>query len=232
MALGGELTRLAVDHQLPGHEVLGRLIRLQACAGSGDLAAADAEAEEIDRLAHRKERPLARVFTSWYRALRTSETDGWRAASPRYAELLDTTANCGMPGLTRGAAVLVALVPIMRGDALPEPEVLASLHAGPYQPWLAPLMLAASGAAEQARQALTVVPRPPHDLLQEALWCLLARAAAAVGHEPVLRRAHDELRAAADESAGAGSGLVSFGPVARHLRAIRSALDAGVRPTA
>ncbi|MEV1026040.1 BTAD domain-containing putative transcriptional regulator [Streptomyces sp. NPDC050264] len=224
--LGGELARTAADHQLPGHEVLGRLIRLQARAGLGDLAAADTEAEEIDRLAHRNERPLAGVFTSWYRALRTSETDGWAAARPRYAKLLDTTANWGMPGLAGGAAVLVALVPVMRGDALPDPDDFASLDPGPYRPWLDPLLLAASGATAQARRALTVAPRPPHDLLQEALWCVLARAAAAVGHEPVLRRARDELTAASAELAGAGSGLVSFGPVADHLRAAERALDA------
>ncbi|MFF3362109.1 BTAD domain-containing putative transcriptional regulator [Streptomyces misionensis] len=223
-ALGAELTRLAVDHQLPGHEVLGRLVRLQALAGLGDLAAADAEAEEIDRLARRNERPLAGVFTSWYRALRVCETEGWRAARPRYARVLAETADCGMPGLTRGVAVLVALVPVMRGDGLPEPEEFAHLDAGPYRPWLDPLLLAASGAADQARQALTTVPRPPHDLLQEALWCVLARAAAAVGHLPVLRRARDELAAARDEFAGAGSGLVSFGPVVRQVRAADTVL--------
>ncbi|GAB7102784.1 BTAD domain-containing putative transcriptional regulator [Streptomyces phaeofaciens JCM 4814] len=224
-ALGGELTRLAVDHGLPGHEVLGRLVRLQALAGlGGDLTAADAEADEIDRLSHRHERPLAGVFTSWFRALRLCETDGWAAARPRYARVLEATAECGMPGLTRGAAVLVALVPVLRGDGLPDPDDFAHLDPGPYRPWLTPLLLAGSGAGEQARQALTDVPRPPHDLLQEALWCVLARTAAAVGHEPVLRRARDELAAAADESAGAGSGLVSFGPVTHHLRAADAAL--------
>ncbi|MFC9943903.1 AfsR/SARP family transcriptional regulator [Streptomyces pratensis] len=229
-ALGAEMARLAVDHHLPGHEVLGRLVRLQACAGLGDLAAADAEADEIDRLAHRNERPLAGVFTSWYQALRTCETDGWAKARPRYARLLESTANSGMPGLTRGAAVLVALVPAMRSDGLPDPDDFARLDAGPYGPWLEPLLLAASGAAEEARQALTAVPRPPRDLLQEALWCVLARAAGAVGHEPVLRQARDQLASAADESAGAGSGLISFGPVAHHLRAAQEALDAGRRP--
>ncbi|MFJ8826695.1 BTAD domain-containing putative transcriptional regulator [Streptomyces sp. NPDC102467] len=224
-ALGGELARLAGDHHLPGHEVLGRLIRLQACAGRGDFAAADAEAEEIDRLAHRNERPLAGVFTSWYQALRSCETDGWAAARSRYAKLLETTANCGMPGLIGGAAALVALVPVMRGDALPDPDDFAHLDAGPYQPWLDPLLLAASGATEQARRALAVVPRPPHDLLQEALWCVLARAAAAVGHEPVLRRARDELAVAADELAGGGSGIISFGPIAHHLGAAERAAE-------
>ncbi len=223
-ALGAELTRLAVDHQLPGHEVLGRIVRLQALAGIGDFLAADSEAEEIDRLAHRNERPLAGVFTAWYRALRTSETDGRPAARPRYAQVLAETADCGMPGLTRGAAALVALVPVMRGDGLPDPGDFAGLDPGPYGPWLEPLLLAASGDTERARQALGAVPRPPHDLLQEALWCVLARAAAAVGQLPVLRRARDELAAAEGEYAGAGSGLVSFGPVSRHLAAADAVL--------
>ncbi|GHE25159.1 SARP family transcriptional regulator [Kitasatospora indigofera] len=228
-ALGGELTRLAVEHQLPGHEVLGRIVRLQALAGLGDLTEADAEAEEIDRLAHRNERPLAAVFTAWYRALRTGETEGWPAARPQYAKVLAETADCGMPGLTRGAAVLVALGPVMRGDALPRPGDFVHLDPGPYRPWLDPLLLAASGATEEARQALTTVPRPPHDLLQEALWCVLARAAAAVGHLPVLRRAREELAPAEAELAGAGSGLVSFGPVTRHLAAADAAIGLHTR---
>ncbi|MDI1454820.1 AfsR/SARP family transcriptional regulator [Streptomyces sp. ATE26] len=230
-ALGAELTRLAVDHQLPGHEVLGRLIRLQALAGLGDLAAGDAQAEEIDWLAHRNERPLAAVFTAWYRALRLCETDGWQAARAAYARVLAETADCGMPGFTRGAAALVALVPAMRGDALPDPDDFAHLDAGPYRPWLDPLLLAAAGATGQARQALTKAPRPPHDHLQEALWCVLARAAASVRHLPVLRRARDELAAAAAESAGAGSGLISFGPVARHLNAADAALGVHTSPS-
>jgi DNA-binding SARP family transcriptional activator len=222
-AIGTELTLLAGDHQAPGHEILGRLIRLQALAGLGDLAAADTQAEEIDRLAHRHERPLATVFTAWYRALRTCEKHGWPAARTEYTRLLAESADCGMPGLTRGAAVLVALVPVMRGNALPDPDDFAHLDPGPYRPWLDPLLLAASGTPEQARRALTEVPRPPHDLLQEALWCVLARAAASVGHLPVLRRARDELAAAEAESV-AGSGLISFGPVTRHLQAADAAL--------
>ncbi|GGS75837.1 AfsR/SARP family transcriptional regulator [Streptomyces badius] len=225
-ALGTELTRLAVDHQLPGHEVLGRIVRLQALAGLGRFTEADAEAEETDQLADRNERPLAGVFTAWYRALRLCETGGWPAARPRYTRVMAETADCGMPGLTSGAAALVELIPVMRGDALPDPADFADLDPGPYRPWLAPLLLAASGDTERARQALSTVPRPPHDLLQEALWCVLARAAASVGHLPVLRRARDELAPAEAEYAGGGSGLVSFGPVARHLAAADAAIEA------
>lgn len=223
--LGAELTRLSAEHQMPSHEILGRIIRLQALAGLGDLAEADAEAEQIDRLARRNERPLAEVFTSWYRALRTSETDGWSAARPQYEHVLKHTADSGMPGLTQGAAALVALVPVLRDDASVDTAELSRLDAGPYQPWLNPLLLAARGATEQAHQALTTAPRPPHDHLQEALWAVLAKAALLVGHLPVLRRAREELAAAQGERS-AGSGLVSFGPVLRHLEAIDVALDA------
>ncbi|MFE2009064.1 BTAD domain-containing putative transcriptional regulator [Streptomyces sp. NPDC059491] len=231
-AIGAELTRLAVDHQIPGHEVLGRIVRLQALSGLGSFPEADAEADAIDRLARRNERPLATVFTAWYRALRTGETDGPSAARGRYAHVLARTAGSGMPGLARGAAVLVALIPVMRGDGLPDADDFAHLDPGPYRPWVDPLLLAASGAVDEARRTLATVPRPPHDLLQEALWCVLARAAAAVGHAPVLRRARDELASAEAELAGAGSGLISFGPIARHLEAADVALEGHDRPSA
>ncbi|MFJ4892292.1 BTAD domain-containing putative transcriptional regulator [Streptomyces sp. NPDC088788] len=223
-ALGDELANLAAGHGLPSHEILGRLVRLQALGALRRLTAADEEADTVDRLAHRHERPLARVFTSWYRSLRTCETDGWEAARPLYARALAATADCGMPGLAHGAPALVALVPVMRGDDLPRSGTFDAVDPGPYEPWVRPLLLAGEGETEQARRALDSVPRPPHDLLQEALWCLLARAASAVGHEGVLRRSRDELARAAGEYAGAGSGLISFGPVERHLRAAESAL--------
>ncbi|MFG3168894.1 BTAD domain-containing putative transcriptional regulator [Streptomyces sp. NPDC048200] len=223
-ALGDELTTLAAGHGLPSHEILGRLVRLQALGALGRLTAADEEADAVDNLAHRHERPLARVFTFWYRSLRTCETDGWEAARPLYARALAATADCGMPGLAHGAPALVALVPVMRGDDLPRSGTFEPVDPGPYEPWVRPLLLAGEGETEQARRALDSVPRPPHDLLQEALWCLLARAASAVGHEGVLRRSRDELARAAGEYAGAGSGLISFGPVERHLRAAESAL--------
>ncbi|MET8032426.1 BTAD domain-containing putative transcriptional regulator [Streptomyces sp. NPDC005345] len=223
-ALGDELTTLAAGHGLPSHEILGRLVRLQALGALGRLTAADEEADAVDHLAHRHERPLARVFTSWYRSLRTCETEGWEAARPLYARALAATADCGMPGLAHGAPALVALVPVMRGDDLPRPGTFEPVDHGPYEPWVRPLLLAGESESEQARRALDSVTRPPHDLLQEALWCLLARAASAVGHDGVLRRSRDELARAAGEYAGAGSGLISFGPVERHLRAAESAL--------
>lgn len=136
---GAEMTALTVEHQLPAHEVLERIVRLQALRALGDLAAADEQAEETDRLARRNEHPLAGVFTAWYRALRVCETDGWTAARPRYRDILARTADVGIPGFTRGAAVLVALVPVLRGDGLPDLDDFAHLDAGPLPALAGPL---------------------------------------------------------------------------------------------
>jgi DNA-binding SARP family transcriptional activator len=61
-------------------------------------------------------------------------------------------------------------------------------------------------------------PRP--DLLQEALWCVLADRALAAGDEPAMRRAYAKLEPAQDELA-AGSGMVSFGSIRDRLDALR-----------
>ncbi|WP_256332892.1 hypothetical protein [Streptomyces sp. 2131.1] len=52
-----------------------------------------------------------------------------------------------------------------------------------------------------------------------------------MGHLPVLRRARDELARVAAEYAGAGSGLVSFGPVTHHLAAADAAIEAHASAT-
>ncbi|MEU6630286.1 BTAD domain-containing putative transcriptional regulator [Streptomyces parvus] len=224
--IGRELVGLGTAHGLPGHELLGRLIRIQALSGQGRYTEADTQAEAADLLADRHERPLASVFTAWYRALRTSESDSWTTARPLYATALARTGSSAMPGLADGAEALLRLLPVMREPgALPAPGILDGIPPGPYHPWLEPLLLAGRGEPEQARRALDTVPRPPHDLLQEPLWCLLARTASAVGHRPILRRAIDELTPAAAESAGGGSGLLSYGPVADHLTAASASLD-------
>jgi DNA-binding SARP family transcriptional activator len=95
---------------------------------------------------------------------------------------------------------------------------------GPYEPWARPLVLLGEGRARQAAAALREVPDPPHDLLQEALWCLAGRSALLVGDRETAERVHAELLPAAGESAGAGSGVLSLGPVAAHLTDLAAAL--------
>jgi hypothetical protein len=85
--------------------------------------------------------------------------------------------------------------------------------------------LIAQGHLDDATTALRTLPDPPRDHLQEALWCLIARAAVALGDRGTMQRALDALAPAAAELAGAGSGLLTLGPVAAFLEELTQALD-------
>ncbi|MGX6601275.1 hypothetical protein ACWKSP_03920 [Micromonosporaceae bacterium Da 78-11] len=69
----------------------------------------------------------------------------------------------------------------------------------------------------EASAALRDSPEPPKDLLVEAMWCLTARAAVTLGDQASVVRVRTALEPAAAELAGAGSGLLTFGPVADYL---------------
>ncbi|MFF5081516.1 BTAD domain-containing putative transcriptional regulator [Actinoplanes sp. NPDC000266] len=206
-AIGAELIELASAHGLVTAEVLGHLIRIQARSALGDFAAADVHAGAADRMAARHELPLVAVFTTWYRALRLAAGGAplpvAEAAYRRAAALLD---GAGMPGLEEGLLPLALLClrvwhrqPAVDGDY------------GPYEPWARPLVLIARG---RTAEALENTPEPPAGLLAEALWCLMARAAALRGDRAAAERARNALAPAAGEIAGAASGLLTAGPVA------------------
>ncbi|MEU7745772.1 BTAD domain-containing putative transcriptional regulator [Nonomuraea sp. NPDC049158] len=136
--------------------------------------------------------------------------------------------GAGMPGLRTGILPL-ALLCLRQQYARPgerRPPDLADEHTdwGPYEPWARPWVLLAQNRRHAAAAALRLVPDPPRDLLYEALWCLTARAAIAVGDRETMERAHTELIPAAAELAGAGSGLLTLGPVATHLDDLTTAL--------
>jgi DNA-binding SARP family transcriptional activator len=153
-----------------------------------------------------------------------------------YREAATLLRGAGMPGLERGLLPLALLcsrvrrgLPLAPGDRgqqrsgrVPS-EIGEGTDWGPYEPWVRPLALLASGRRDTAAAALREVPDPPRDLLQEAMWCLVARAAAALGDREAMRRAHDALAPAAGELAGAGSGLLTLGPVSDHLAALQHA---------
>lgn len=224
-AIGAELVRLARTHGLLGPEVLGRLIRVQALAGLGDLPGADHQATTADHLADRYERPLARIFTTWYRALRTTLATpaATEATEAAYAEAIALLPTCGMPGFATGLPALTRLAPVVRAGALPAPEAFGEADWGPYAPWVRPLLLLGDNRPDEAREALRTAPRPPHDLMAEPMWCLLARAAA-LADDPVLAaRAAVVLGPAEGQQAGAASGLLTFGPVAAYLAEAREA---------
>ncbi|MER6947483.1 BTAD domain-containing putative transcriptional regulator [Nonomuraea sp. NPDC000554] len=219
--IGAELVTLSARHGLAGFEVLGHLIRIQARSALADFAAADRHATAADRLAERHELPLVGVFTQWYAALRLAETGPAAEADAAYRDAAARLDGAGMPGLEHGLLPLALLCLRVR-HALP---VQAGEHTdwGPYEPWTRPLLLA-QGCRTEAAAALRNIPDPPRDLLFEALWCLTGQAAITVGDRETMERAHAELAPAAAELAGAGSGLLTVGPVSKHLGDLAAAL--------
>lgn len=222
--IGAELVALATRHGLTTFEILGHLIRLQALSALGDFTAADRHAAAADALAVRHEAPLVGVFTGWYAALRLDATG--RApvteVEAAYQEAATLLHGAGMPGLAQGLLPLALLCLRVRHD-LPL-GFDDDTDWGPYAPWASPLLLIDRGHRPEAAEALHATPEPPRDLLQEALWCLTARAALVLGDRTTLARAHTALTPAANELAGAGSGLLTLGPVSAFLQDITPVL--------
>jgi hypothetical protein len=126
-----------------------------------------------------------------------------------------------MPGLDHGLVPLARLcLRVLHDQPVPTDD---GIDWGPYEPWARPLVLLDRHDRAGAATALQHVPDPPRDLLYEALWCLTARAAIALDDHAVMQRAHTELTPAAAELAGAGSGLVTLGPVSRYLDDLNAA---------
>ncbi|MGX9888317.1 AfsR/SARP family transcriptional regulator [Streptomyces sp. NPDC002276] len=222
--IGAELVDLSARHGLVTHEVLGHLVRLQARSALADFGGADLHAAAAEELAERHELPLVGVFTQWYRVVRLAESGSARpedvAAAYRDAAL--RLVGAGMPGLEHGLLPLALLCLRVRLGRPAQTD--EHIDWGPYAPWARPLVSLAQGRPDDARTALRSLPEPPRDLLFEALWCLAARAALAVGDRETMKRAQAELAPAAAELAGAGSGLLTLGPVARCLDDLAAAL--------
>ncbi|MEV0486843.1 AfsR/SARP family transcriptional regulator [Streptomyces sp. NPDC050508] len=222
--IGAELVALSARHGMVTYEVLGHLVRLQSRSALADFTGADAHATAADHLADRHELPLVGVFTTWYRVLRLTATGNPQPteAATAYRDAALRLDGAGMPGLEGGLLPLALLCLRLRhGRPAPSDE---HIDWGPYEPWARPLVLLARDRPTEARAALRSLPDPPRDLLFEALWCLAARAAFAVDDRETMERAHAELTPAAAELAGAGSGLLTLGPVARHLDDLAAAL--------
>jgi DNA-binding SARP family transcriptional activator len=225
--IGDELIALSARHGLVTFEVLGHLIGLQARSALADFRTADEHASAVQNLAERHELPLVGVFVQWYRALRLDAADqaSLAEAEAAYREAAAGLTDAGMPGFQDGALSLALLCLRLRHTLPAEPA-----DWGPYEPWARPLVLLAQDRHSEAATALRQVPDPPRDLLFEALWCLVARAAIAVGDHKTMERAHTELSPAAAELAGAGSGLLTLGPVSDHLDDLATALSHVTNP--
>ncbi|GHF22800.1 hypothetical protein GCM10017786_66070 [Amycolatopsis deserti] len=202
--IGRELVELAQRHELVTFEVLGHLVLMQAASALADFPAADGHAEAADRLGDKHEIPLVGVFTQWYRAMRTSAAG--QPAEAAYRAAAARLAGTGMSGVDSGILGFALLCDrVQRGV-----DVGRDLDFGGYEPWCRPVV--SDDGSE--------IPPSPRDLLFEARTCLHALVAIRRGDRPAMARLHAELLPAADELAGAGSGLLTLGPVARYLEAL------------
>ncbi|MFB4268154.1 BTAD domain-containing putative transcriptional regulator [Nonomuraea sp. GTA35] len=229
--IGEELVRLAAGHDgLVTFEVLGRLILLQSAAALAELEAADRHAAAADRLAERYDLPLVGVFTTWYAALRRTVTGagGKDAARSAYRAAAARLSGTGMPGVEDGMLPLALLCLEVGADGPhredAELDGLSGADWGPYESWGRPLVLLAQGRREEAAAAARAIPESPRDLLFEARTCLHALAAVETAGRPVLERLYERLLPAEGELAGAGSGLLTLGPVALYLGRLAAAL--------
>ena len=207
--IGEELLDLTRRHGLVTFEVLAHLILLQARTALADLTAADHHAAAADALADRHDLPLVGVFTAWYGALRLAVTGRRHEAAIAYRAAAARLTGTGMPGVERG---MLPLALLSLGEA-PDADY------GPYEPWARPLLRLARGERVEV-----TVPESPHDLLFEARTCLHTAIAVAADDRPTMAHLYDLLLPAAGELAGAGSGLVAFGPAAHHLATLATAL--------
>ncbi|MFF3002079.1 BTAD domain-containing putative transcriptional regulator [Kitasatospora sp. NPDC057940] len=229
--IGAEILDVAARHELPNFAVLGRLVRLQSASALGDLDAAASHAEAAERVAAATEAPLVPVLTGWFRArataARSTEPGGPTAATAaaHYRAAENALQRAGMPGLHRGlfALALLGLRLLHDRPAPTDPH----LDWGPYRPWARPLVLLAQDRVEEARTALAAAPEPARDHMQEAMWCLTARAAVRLGEPGIAARAGAALRGARAEHAGAASGMLTLGPVARYLAEAEACAGAG-----
>jgi DNA-binding SARP family transcriptional activator len=227
-AIGAELVQLAARHGLVSFEVLGHLLRMQARSALDDFPTADTHAAAADNLADRHEAPLTTVFTQWYRALRLAASGQTSQALTAYRTAAARLDGAGMPGVEHGLLPLTELCLHLAHPSSSAREaaehVDPNANWGPYQPWAAPFAALRTGQRAEAQALLHAVPDPPADLTYEALCCLQAAVALELDDRATLQLLHARLQPASGELAGAGSGLITVGPVDRWLTAIADAL--------
>ena len=210
--IGAELVELASRHALVTFEVLGHLILVQANSALADFTAADDHAEAAAHLGEDYDLPLVSVLIDWFRAMRVAAAG--QPAEAAYRAAATRLAGTGMSGLSDGILGLALLCDRVQRGLPPHPD-----DFGGYDPWCRPLVLLAAGEAADVN-----VPPAPRDLLFEARTCLHALTAIQLGDHATMERLYTDLAPAADELAGAGSGLLTLGPVAKYLGDLAEAL--------
>ncbi|WP_246155237.1 AfsR/SARP family transcriptional regulator [Saccharopolyspora hirsuta] len=220
--IGRELVDLATRSELVTFAVLGHLVLVQAHSALAEFDVADEHAAAADELGERHELPLVAVFTRWYEAVREAATGCTAEAEAAYRTAAARLTGTGMHGVERGTLPL-ALLCLRIQDDQPTTVDLAD-DWGPFLPWVRPLALLDAGDRGAAAAAAQEIPPSPPDLLHETRLCLTAAAAVRLADRPLLERTYAALKPAESELAGAGSGLLTAGPVAQHLEALATTL--------
>ena len=224
--IGAELVALSARHGLVTFEILGHLIRLQARSALADFAGADEHATAADRLAERHERPLVAVFTRVVPGAAAGR-DRRRLRRPPRPPIgtppreLD---GAGMPGRRARPAAAGPAVPARVARATRPTSTTTPTGARTSRGHVRWCCWRSDRPRRRCGGAAPAPRTRPRDLLFEALWCLTGRAAITLGDRAMMTRAHTELTPAANELAGAGSGMLTVGPVARHLDDLAAAL--------
>ncbi|MEV0676429.1 BTAD domain-containing putative transcriptional regulator [Actinosynnema sp. NPDC050436] len=217
--LGRDLLAVATRHGLVPFEVLAHLVLLQAHSALAEFGAADGHAATVDRVAERHELPLVGVFTQWYAALRASAAGRDTDARAAYRVAAGRLGSTGMVGLEAGIRPFALLCHGIRVGAPVRVDLAEDW--GPYRPWALALHLLDAGRAAEAR---AVVRESPRDLLFEARTWLTGEVALGLRDGDLMGEVYTALVPAAGELAGAGSGLLTLGPVAGLLGRLAAAL--------
>ncbi|GGT85341.1 BTAD domain-containing putative transcriptional regulator [Streptomyces violascens] len=220
LGIGRELLALGVHHELAAVEVLGHVILAQAHAALADPETADEHADAVERLADRYDLPLPGTLLGWYRAMRLSIAGRFTDADTAYRRTTERLGESWMWGIERDLLHFALFCLYIQNGTLLD---LAGEADEQYQRWGSnyargkALMLLAEGDAAEARAVTSAARELPRDYLLEARLGLAAILAVSLDDRDMAASVYEELLPAADCLAGAGSGVVTLGPVAHYL---------------
>lgn len=220
LAIGRELLTLGVRHELAAVEVLGHVILAQAHAALAEPETADEHADAVERLADRYDLPLPGTLLGWYRAMRLSVAGRFTDADIAYRRTTERLGESWMWGIERDLLHFALFCLYIQNGTLLD---LAGEADEQYGRWGSnyargkALMLLAEGRTAQARAVTAAARELPRDYLLEARLGLAAILAVSLDDREMAASVYEELLPAADCLAGAGSGVVTLGPVAHYL---------------
>ncbi|MFD7170035.1 ATP-binding protein [Streptomyces violascens] len=220
LAIGRELLALGIRHDLAAVEVLGHVILAQAHAALAEPETANEHADAVERLADRYDLPLPGTLLGWYRAMQISIAGRFADADTAYRRTTERLGESWMWGIERDLLHFALFCLYIQNGTLLD---LAGEADEQYRRWGSnyargkALMLLAEGHPAQARAVTSAARELPRDYLLEARLGLAAILAVSLDDREMAASVYDELLPAADCLAGAGSGVVTLGPVAHYL---------------